>query len=433
MSGKLAAIVSIMLAVALLTSAPLERPASATQTSGLNATEEVLESVSRLRGLAVKQTIKRGLKTRDEIEREVLRDLDESNSPEEMAAASKTFAKLGLIPKEFALRDYYVRLLREQVAGFYQPKTQEFYLAAWIPVSEQRIVIAHELVHALQDQHFNLRRFEKWPRGDSDAEIAAHALVEGDATIVMYKYALAEQGLQSNQVAMNRLIEMLKNDSEPVDATKYPALAQAPAVLRESLQFPYSYGAAFVNAILSARSLDGLNGVYDRLPASTEQVIHPDRYLLFDDPVKFDLSDLSVVLGQGWKRIDVDISGEFGFQIILGEFLSKSRARVAAAGWDGDRYALYESSQGQLLLTVRTTWDTERDAREFFEAYAERTAKRYKISPSAESSVTSKVFETAEGLAEVEIRGMDVVIVEGSDSRQRLRQLMERIWQTRKS
>ena len=143
--------------------AAITKPDSA----ALNATDEILKVVSRLRSLSIKQSVKSSFKTKDEIEQSVIHDLDENTPAEEFEASQKTLIKLGLVSRDFHLRDYVVKLLREQVAGYYEPKTKEFYLAAWLPLSEQKKVIAHELVHALQDQHFNLSRFERWPKGDS--------------------------------------------------------------------------------------------------------------------------------------------------------------------------------------------------------------------------------------------------------------------------
>jgi hypothetical protein len=409
--------------MALLASGQATRPDAA-----LRATDEVLQSVSRIRGLEVKQAVKRGLKTRDEIESAVIHDLDESNTPEEFESSRKTLIKLGLIAADFALRDYYVRLLREQVAGFYQPKTQEFYLAAWLPIAEQKIVIAHELVHALQDQHFNLRRFEKWPKGDSDAEVAAHALIEGDATVVMYQYVFDQQGRAVDMKVLGALIDMLKADTE-IDPKKYPTLAQAPAVLRESLQFPYSYGASFVHAMMKSRPINDLNLAYTRLPASTEQILHPERYLSFDKPVKIEMMSLAE---KEWKQVDADVNGEFGYQVMLAEFIGKERALPAAAGWGGDRYALYENSRtGALMIAQYTVWDSEADAREFFNAYSQRTRKRYKTDP-AESSASRIVFNTSEGLVAMEMRGSDVVILEGAANRVELARAMEKLWQSKK-
>src|SRR5205085_6342146 len=235
---------ALVLALALLTNtgvvawqgAAALKPPDAAAT--LNATDDVLKTVSRMRELEVKQPVKSAFKTRDEIEQSVIRDLDESTSPAEFAASQKTLVRLGLVPKDFQLRDYVVKLLREQVAGFYEPKTKEFYLAAWLPLGEQKKVMAHELVHALQDQHFNLRRFEKWPKGDSDAELAAHALVEGEATLVMILYDLEQQGLRGIDITkLGSLTErLLDNDAETSDPN-YPVLSAAPRVLRENLQF----------------------------------------------------------------------------------------------------------------------------------------------------------------------------------------------------
>src|SRR5215831_7784750 len=109
-----------------------------------------------------------------------------------MHAEEVTLKKLGLAPPDFQYRALMLRVLTEQVAGYYDPKVQTFHLADWVDVDGQRPIMAHELTHALQDQHFNLRRFEHWPKGDSDAELAAHALIEGDATLAMVMYVSSD-------------------------------------------------------------------------------------------------------------------------------------------------------------------------------------------------------------------------------------------------
>ena len=142
------------------------------------ATVEVLRETSELRKLPVLRQVRSGAQSRAEIEQMLVRNLNENASTEEMRASELVLKKLGLAPADFQLRPFIIKLLAEQVAGYYEPKTQEFYLADWIDLDGQKPVIAHELTHALQDQHFNLRRFEKWPEHDSDAELAAHSLVE---------------------------------------------------------------------------------------------------------------------------------------------------------------------------------------------------------------------------------------------------------------
>src|SRR5262252_6094149 len=202
-------------------------------TSSLGATGDVLKDVSRIRRLEILQPVKSGLKSHDEIEQSVIHDLDESTTPEEFEATSKTLIKLGLISKGFHLREYVIKLLREQVAGYYEPKTKVFYLASWLPIGEQKGVMAHELTHALQDQHFNLRRFEKWPKGDSDAELAAHALVEDEATVVMLQYSAEKDGWNLDLAKVPSLTDRMLEQDSGDDSAKYPVLSGAPMVLKE--------------------------------------------------------------------------------------------------------------------------------------------------------------------------------------------------------
>lgn len=439
MQKKLTAGVVLLLALALFTASvngALQGTASITKPDAvaIKSTDEILKIVSRLRTLDIKQSVKSSFKTKEEIKDSVLKDLDENTPREEFEASQKTLVVLGLVSASFDLRDYVVQLLREQVAGFYDPKTKEFYLAAWLPLSDQKRVIAHELVHALQDQHFNLRRFEKWPKGDSDAELAAHALVEGEATLVMIEYDFEQQGMKFDIARVGQLTDSLLEQDSDSDAKNYPVLAGAPKVLKENLQFPYLYGAGFVGAVLKNRSWRGLDATYERLPSSTEQIMHPERFLVRDDPVKIDIPDLVVSLGPDWKKADADVNGEFGYLVALAEFIPKSAARLAAAGWGGDRYALYENkATGALVLAQYTTWDTENDAREFFKAYSERTQKRYKLAKLPVSTDNPVVYETNQGLASIELQGKDVVLIEGVQTREQLSQVSSRIWKSKKS
>jgi hypothetical protein len=404
-----------------------------TDGDSLNATDQILQVVSKIRQLEIKQPIKRGAKTRDEIQTSIIRDLDESYTPAQFAATSKTLKKLGLLPKEFQLREYLISLLTEQVAGFYDPKTEFFYLASWIPLTEQKTVIAHELTHALQDQHFNLKRFEKWPKGDSDAETAAHALAEGEATIVMFQYDFSEKGIPFDVTKLPSLTELLLSEGVDTNDKKFPVLSNAPTVLKEGLQFPYFYGAGFVQAILKKGGWSRVNEAYQTLPASTEQVLHPDKFLAKESPVKIELADLSATLGRDWKRIDTDINGEFGFQLLLSEFVDKRKAKTAAEGWGGDKYATYENrATNDLLIVQFTSWDSVKDAEDFFTAYGERTEKRYTAKGSANGTPNSLLYQTGEGLVSIEWRDKDVVILEGAKTPAQVKSLSQQIWKSLK-
>ena len=400
--------------------------------AALAAAEEILKTVSRLRALDIKSTVKSGFKTKDEIEQSVIRDLDEQTPAAEFEASQKTLVRLGLVSSDFRLRDYIVQLLREQVAGYYEPKTKEFYLAAWLPLGDQKRVVAHELVHALQDQHFDLKRFDNWPKGDADAELAAHALVEGEATLVMIQYDFDQQGMRLDLAKLGSLADGLLEQESDSDAKNYPVLAGAPRVLKQNLQFPYLYGAGFVASVLKSGSWQPLDRSYASLPSSTEQIMHPEKFLARENPIKIELGDLSSAFGKDWKQQDADVNGEFGYQVILAEFIPKRLARAAAEGWGGDRYALFENQTTRATVLVEyTTWDTAVDAREFFDAYSERTQKRYKLIKPVDVN-GSHVYETSEGVVSIEKRDKDVLIIEGAQSLEQLARLTERLWLSRK-
>ncbi|MGH9957933.1 MAG: hypothetical protein ACREBC_12520, partial [Pyrinomonadaceae bacterium] len=210
---------------------PALAPTTARSTAIVAATVTVLKETSEIRDLAILRPVKSGAQSRSEIERMIIRNLDEQTTPEEMTATELALKKLGLAPADFQYRNFVVKLLTEQVAGYYDPKAQQFYLADWIELEGQKPVMAHELTHALQDQHFNLRRFEKWPRGDSDAELAAHALIEGDATLAMTLY-----------MAKHPLVALAFMRSLAGTARSSEQFKQAPRALRESLVFPYERG-----------------------------------------------------------------------------------------------------------------------------------------------------------------------------------------------
>ncbi len=148
--------------------------------------------------------------------------------------------------------------------------------------------------------------------------------------------------------------------------------------------------------------------------------MHPDKYLAHEAPVKISLPDLAPALGAGWRRIDSDVNGEWGYYLILDQFLNDEKlSRQAAAGWGGDRYALYEDQKThETLLAQLTAWDTEADAREFFEAYSRRTARRYSVAPSENAAATpadadDAAFATPEGAVLIRREGSRVAILEG--------------------
>ena len=434
------------------------------------ATTEVLKETSEIRELAILSSVKSGAQSRPEIERMLIKNLNDQMTPSEMHATELSLRKFGLAPNDFEYRSFMIKLLTEQVAGYYDPKAQEFYLADWLDLEGQKPVMAHELTHALQDQHFNLRRFEKWPHGESDAELAVHSLVEGDATLAMIIY-----------MAKNPLVALAFSRSltTGVATEQYD---QAPRVMRESLIFPYREGSEWATQLYKRGGWTMVSNAFTKLPLSSEQILHAEKYFKYERPIKIVLPDVTNLLNAGskqqsaiskqqsavstqrssgtagvspalvrtgsvsdrvqrplprrrlptahsplptssaWRRIDSDVNGEWTYYLILDQFLNAPvESKRAAAGWGGDRYALYEGPNGQVFLAQVAVWDTENDAREFFDAYVKRTELRYpgatplpsSVSTAPKASEASRAWQTSEGEVVIELRGARVLIVEG--------------------
>jgi hypothetical protein len=376
--------------------------------------DAILKEVAALRGLAILRPVPSSLRSRADIEAMVLKDLDESSKPEEFATSTAFLRFLDLVPPDFDLRRETVALLTEQIAGFYEPKTRHFYLADWIPLEEQRAVIAHELMHALADQHFDLGRFEKWPDGDSDAKLAAHALIEGEATAIMLQFSLKQSGLAVDLGALPlSLTDVFKGSVGDGDAA-HPVFARAPRVVKQSLQFPYAYGVGFVQALLRDGSWKRVDRGYAALPASTEQIMHPAKYLAGERPARVELPDVSRLLGGGWRRADQDVSGEFGYLLILEGTNGEEAAGRAAAGWNGDRYGFYVNDASKVVTFVhRSSWDSVSEAQEFFDAYAKRLAVRFRTTADGAAGPDAREWSTPEGVVRIERSGAEVLVVEG--------------------
>ncbi len=426
-----------------------QRPAisshAAREAAIVAATSAVLEETSKIRELPILQPVKSGAQSRVQIENMLVKNLYEQMTTGEMHATEVAYRKFGLAPATFEYRPFIIKLLLEQIAGYYDPVTREFYLADWLELETQKPVMAHELTHALQDQHFNLRRFQKWPHGDSDAQLAAHSLIEGDATLAMMVY-----------MAKNPLVALAFTRSLNAGVST-EQFNQAPRALRESLIFPYLQGSQWATGVYRRDGFAGLSKAFTNLPLSTEQILHPEKYFANERPLKITLPDLSSFLNKAvasnegspellhsvlstqysalstslptanrtlptvsWRRIDSDVNGEWGYYLLLDQFLnSPAESRRAAAGWAGDRYDVYEGPEpGQALIAQISAWDTEADAREFFDAYVKRTELRYpnlKLLTDSQhpTSETLKTWQTNEGQVVMELRGLRVSIIEG--------------------
>ena len=226
----------------------------------------------------------------------------------------------------------------------------------------ERIIVAHELTHALQDRVSDMLALQERGKDDSDAGYASSAVMEGMASVSMF---VAGQGMKLE--SLPKLGGLMRMSMAAADANpNMQVFAKAPFYMRELLISPYAEGADFVQAYLEANPEAKQAELLERLPSSSEQILHYDKYAEVDKPSKIDLSALDNALPEGWEPFYSNTLGEFDIRVLCQMFeQTKEEAIGIAEGWDGLRFAAYSNGSGELLLLATSVWDSEADAEEF--------------------------------------------------------------------
>jgi len=353
--------------------------------------DRLLPEVETLSALPAREPLAVAVRTRGELEAFLTRQLAEQLPPEKLAGLQRAYVRLGLLPPDLELADLLRSLLLEQVVGYYDPARDTLYVMENVDPNLVEPVLAHEMVHALQDQYVDLDSLMKANENFNDRATAAQSALEGHATIAMLEWQLAR--LTGGSIGLESLPSL---SSLPEDALmeaagmEMPELAAAPRLIRESLVFPYIGGLEFVRARWRAEGGDRFAPLGDEMPVSSEQVLHPDRAFgkVRDEPVDLAFED---PIPQGWTEVHSDGLGELETRIWLREWLDDPvRAERGAEGWDGDLYRLVSGPEGDVLSWV-TAWDSPDDAGEFSEAAREIAGKRYSGDSSRRIDVLDRI------------------------------------------
>lgn len=297
----------------------------------------------------------------------------ELGSDTDMTQWETSLRDFGFVPPGFNVKSYFMRLMGQQVVAYYDPGTKAFYykegsggndsdsldlgsLGMGGDFSVVDTTWLHELDHALQDQHFNLSRFENDPafRRNQDAGDAADALIEGDATYVMMMPMLKGYGVDAGELAqLAPLMESL--------AAHVPDTANTPPIFSEGLVFPYVSGMRFVATLKQWGGWNVVNAAYSRLPLSTHQILHPeDFYLHYEIP-----ADFSLPYEPGYAVAADNVIGELGTSILYTTYFPDETTDFS--GWLGDRYKIYRRGGSDLILWV-SEWNSDDAAAAFFQA-----------------------------------------------------------------
>ncbi|HYL83681.1 MAG TPA: hypothetical protein VE263_05570 [Candidatus Angelobacter sp.] len=374
----------------------------------LAAADKVLSQMSEITGLKLLTPLKKSLRSREEIRAYVIKQMNEEKNTEERYADARSAEAFGLLPKGFDLDAFMVNVLTEQVEGLYDPKTREFYIADWSPLDEQRMVMAHELTHALEDQHFQIEAWSRAARPNEDAELARDAVLEGSAMAAMVDYLMLGTG--------RSLKDLPEFDPSMLigDLGTTPTLKTAPPFLKDALIFPYISGLNFSSAVLKNSGWPALAGVFEKPPISTQQILHPALYKSGKTPTDVALPPFEKVLGKNWTKLDDNILGEFGWREVLKQFLGDERAKPLAAAWDGDRYAVFEHKQSKnLILLTRLHLDSEEHAARFFGQYSEVLEKKHEERSNLFRRLNFFSFDTSDGSVFLYCFGESCVTLEG--------------------
>ena len=379
-SGRRGALLALAAAL-LAAGVAWEPPASADGRDLLALADRLARDVSAIRGLRLVRPVRRGVLDRDGILARIQGLVAEQYTPEDIRHEGEVLKRLGMIPEDLDYAGTVFGVLREQVAGFYDPHQQRLFIASWLPAAMQEPTLAHEIEHALQDQHFRIGELLRRREGQSDRQAAVSALCEGDAVAVMIDYLLRATG--RDFTTMPDLVQQIRAQAS---GQGQPMLRNAPRAVREALLFPYVEGTSFVRALKMRRGATGwstIDAAFAAPPESTEQILHPDRYFAQDRPIAVTLPD-SAALGTAYRAVHRDVLGELSVRQYLEESIPEAQARAAAEGWGGDQVVLYERASAsssptvaELALVGRVQWDSERDATEFAEAAALALERRY--------------------------------------------------------
>ncbi len=334
-----------------VTSGPTGGPVS-TEGPTPPAIARVEREVAQVRGLAFSTKVAVDPVTQAQIQQKLQRFFDASTPARFYARRSLAWQTIGVIPAGTSLREQLHRVQTGQVVGFYVPETgQLVYIGTADPNPLEQLTLAHELTHAIDDQHFNLDRVDALgTKCEDEEQMAALGAVEGSAQFFSAKVA-------TTFFSPGELLQLAG------EAATQPIPSDVTPFVEKLELWPYQAGLSFVSQLDAAGGTKMVNEALRHLPVSTEQVIHPDRYPS-DVPTPVDVPDLGPKLGPGWSDLDVMEVGEAWLQIMLGLRLDGATAGVASTGWGGGVYRAW-SNGSHVAVVLQTAWDTREDASQF--------------------------------------------------------------------
>jgi len=404
--------------------------------------DDILKFASEETSLPRHSEVKRRLVSRDEVVAYIEKHMQEDEDSQRMQRNSLVLKKFGLLPRDFDLKTFLIAMLREQVAGYYDPKTKTVNLLNWVDAEQQKPVLAHELTHALQDQSFDL---DKWMKAGNQEDLikvenptsddfyndevgeARQAVAEGQATVALIDYGLKPFG--QSMTSSPKIVEAMREGMR-VGTADSPQFKNAPLFLREALTFPYSYGLDFVGQVVVKRGKAGAVDLFRNPPMTTRQIMEPQTYLAGEKLPSLPVPNFGNLF-KDYEKIDVGGFGEFDAAMLVDQFEGMEAGQKIYPEWRGGYYFAVKPKgkpDAPLGLLYVSRWSSPAKAAEFAGIYGKSVAKRYRrADPVAEPGtepleelhtfdVTRRhVWNTEEGSVLIDVRGDTVVAAESLD------------------
>lgn len=403
--------------------------------------DQLIQFSSQETGLPVKSTVKRRLITRAEVEKYVSDKFDDDEGAKRLQRDEIVLKKFGLLDRDFELRPFLEALLKEQIEAYYDSKTKTVNLLDWVDADEQKPVLAHELTHALQDQHSDL---DKWDdqtpddvsttsSGDIDhlqkdeMDTARDAVAEGQATAVMMDYVLKPMG--KSLVKDPEVLDIVKDQMTGSDS---PVMARAPLLLSESMLFPYREGLSFEQDVwMDEGQHAAFAGALDRPPTSTWEIINPRAYEKKEIPSVPLLPDIHPLVDALYRPYDIGQVGQLDLHILAELFGGDEAARDLTPAWNGGIYwagqlrsaktPAQQNSTKSLALFYLSAWRNSQSAEAFAKLYADNLSRKYSevktvataaVPEPIDTGAIEQVFSTEEGPVVITRRGSMVFVAE---------------------
>jgi Zn-dependent peptidase ImmA (M78 family) len=381
----------------------------------------MVQTLSEITGLSENHAVPYGWMDKKQLRRFIAKRIKRTLRPEEIRSDELALKMFGLVPQDFDLRKSTIDLLTEQAAAFYDYDNKKLYLLQDSSVNAETTALAHELAHALADQHFDLGKFMDEAPSNDDENLAHTAVVEGQASWLMIAYDLKQEGKDPVPTP-----DMLKEvaDSSDTSMTDFPVLKSSPLYIQQSLLFPYSEGTLFFDAVYKKVGRKSFAAVFEDPPVDTAQIIHPERYFAHEKPANPPLPE--VAGGKDAVQITQGSVGEFDHEMMLRQYDGEGLAGSLSPHLRGGRFEIIGTgADHRAVLQYVSEWDSPEQANRFFHAYAGILKGKWKSCDKNVDNGNLLAGTGDNGYFVTRLNGTDVTSIEGLSDAGEWRRLQE--------